>query len=193
MVPDVLMPDPTGHTLLATPNCTTAICALPLLLLHRAFGIEAVHVTTLQAISGTDLPGMHAYQAHDNVVSTLPGEARALETEMAHIFNDAFPVTCMATRVPVWRGHTITLMVKLREQPDANAVPRTLRTHRQISLANAQNILPVWQPECTDNEVLCTVEGIEACQNGWVKMSLRGDNLQAATTGLMVALVRSLV
>ena len=192
MLPEVLEPDTNDHPLLATPNCTTAICALPLALIHAAFGLEAVHVTTLQAVSGTDLPGMPAYQAHDHVVSSLMGEAAALETELAHIFDAAFAISCVATRVPVWRGHTMSLMLKLSSNPQAAELAQVLGAHPQLDVLDPQDRFQVWRPEFSDPDRLCTVESIDRGQDGWVKMSLRGDNLGAATTGLMTDLTLSL-
>lgn len=42
--------------------------------IHDAFGIEAAHVTTLQAISGAGYPGLPSLDILDNVVPYISGE-----------------------------------------------------------------------------------------------------------------------
>ncbi|WP_022708308.1 Asd/ArgC dimerization domain-containing protein [Paracoccus zeaxanthinifaciens] len=188
LAPGMPLPDTRGHQLLATPNCTTAICALPLARLHRAFGIDALHVTTLQAVSGTDLPGMQAHRAHDHVTSVLPGEARALEDELRILFRGAFTTSCMATRVPVWRGHTITLTARLAADATGEQIAAVLSDVPGIHLATAPDAMPLHRPEIVQEDAFCTVEGLRIGPDGWLQLTLRGDNLGMATTGLMVDL-----
>ncbi|WP_282077493.1 hypothetical protein [Epibacterium ulvae] len=193
LMPDVRSAVSSEETLWSTPNCTTAMCALPLALIHKEFGVEAVHATTLQAISGTDLPGMPAYLAHDHVISPLEGEARALERELALLFDRAFPVSCAATRVPVWRSHTISLMIKLgTASVHAEDLARILSHDPKILVASKAPLLPPWQIECVRDDLMCTIDAIQPMPDGWFKMSLRGDNLGQATTGLMASLAKTL-
>jgi aspartate-semialdehyde dehydrogenase len=44
--------------IVTNPNCAVASFAPPLAALHRKFGVEAVAVTTMQAISGAGYPGV---------------------------------------------------------------------------------------------------------------------------------------
>ncbi|MBT8152710.1 hypothetical protein KMP13_02115 [Epibacterium ulvae] len=193
LMPGVQTAAPQDETLWSTPNCTTAMCALPLALLHKKFGIEAVHATTLQAISGTDLPGMPAYLAQDHVISPLDGEARALERELALLFDNSFPVSCAATRVPVWRSHTISLMIKLRNNTvKADDLAQTLSRDPKILVTSKAPLLPPWQIECVRDDLLCAIDAIQPTSDGWFKISLRGDNLGQATTGLMASLAKAL-
>ncbi|MDB6178446.1 hypothetical protein PAF17_13155 [Paracoccus sp. Z330] len=192
LAPGLPLPDTRGHQLVSTPNCTTAMCAAPLAQLHQSFGIEAVHVTTLQAVSGTDLPGMPAYLAHDNVVSSLPGEALALETELNTLFDAAFPVTCIATRVPVWRGHTLSLMVQLRNEARRDEIARLLAETSGIGIRDARENMPLRKPENVDGDTLGVIDTWDLTDTGWLKISLRGDNLGMATTGLMSQLAKDI-
>ncbi len=102
--------------LLATPNCTTVLLCLPLLALHRSFGVEAVTVTALQAVSGADLPGLPWFAIHDRLITSLSGEERALAAETGRLFGQAFPVSAQALRVPVTRGHALAVSVALRRK-----------------------------------------------------------------------------
>lgn len=127
--------DPTGRGFLVTnPNCSTTGMVMALKPLHDAFGVEAVHVTTLQATSGAGYPGVASLDILGNVVPLIPGEEAKLEAEPRKILGrfDAgtgglepaeIAVSAHATRVPVVDGHFMTLSVRLgrRVTPDEAA------------------------------------------------------------------------
>jgi aspartate-semialdehyde dehydrogenase len=165
---------------LATPNCTTAICAQILQALHKIHGVTGATITTLQAISGTDLPGMAAHTIHDQIVGHLESEAKGLSEELALIFNDVFKVDAFATRVPVWRGHTITMSIGLSDQADAAAVHTTLMDAKGIAVSG----LPTGRDRFSPDAPIATVTNIRDGAQG-VLLVLKGDNLEMATTGLM--------
>jgi aspartate-semialdehyde dehydrogenase len=172
---------------LATPNCTTAICAQVLQALHATHGVKGTTITTLQAISGTDLPGMHAHTIHDQVVGHLEGEARGLSEELGVIFENAFVVDVFATRVPVWRGHTVTMSITLKNHADAAAVRATLFATEGIAVSS----LPTGRDRFSSDSSLATVTNIRDGAQG-VLLVLKGDNLEMATTGLMQHALHSL-
>jgi aspartate-semialdehyde dehydrogenase len=109
-----------------------------------------------------------------------------LQNELSHVFSNSFPVNCVATRVPVWRGHTISLTLKLADAAKAVSATETLSNHSRISLLDRDTYYPRPRQEIEATDQLCTIEGIRDGQDGWITMSLRGDNLEAATTGLML-------
>jgi aspartate-semialdehyde dehydrogenase len=112
---------PPGGGIITNPNCSTIGMVLALAPLHRRFGIEAVHVTTLQAISGAGMPGIPALAIHDNVVPFIEGEEDKLETEPRKILGAPEPdgaapirISAQCTRVPVTDGHTALLSIRFR-------------------------------------------------------------------------------
>lgn len=167
-------------THLATPNCTTAICAPVLQTLQAAHGVMGVTITALQAISGTDLPGMPAHAIHDHVVGHLDGEARALSAELGVLFDDAFAVDVFATRVPVWRGHTITLAVTLRDTANAATALATLKAAPGVSIRSGFQGRDRFAPD----ESVAMIADVRDGARG-VLLVIKGDNLEMATTGLM--------
>ena len=210
-IPGRLVELPWGAQHWATPNCTTAMCTLPLQALQTDYGIAAVTITALQAISGTDIPGMQAHAIHDQVVGHLPGEANALSDELGLIFSQAFPIHTFATRVPVWRGHTITLAVELKSSADLSQVEQTLRAmpgiHVLTPCSQAGKGRPLFHP---DNPMVTvgalragvdvgltlstgntTAHGMPGSRTT-IMMTLTGDNLEAATSGLMLAALEHL-
>ncbi len=107
----------------ANGNCSGIILTLALAPLHRTFGIDELHVTTLQGLSGAGYPGVSALDVVDNIVPYIGGEEDKLETEpqrtLGAIGPDglvapaAFDVYPTATRVPVREGHLESVHVRL--------------------------------------------------------------------------------
>ncbi len=64
--------DWTRGFLVTNPNCTTLALVLPLAALERAFGVEMVVVSTMQAISGAGYPGVASLDIVDMSSPTSP-------------------------------------------------------------------------------------------------------------------------
>lgn len=146
MAPDVplLVPEVNAHHLgllegqrfrpgaiLTNPNCSTIGLTLALKPLHDAFGLEAVHVVTMQAISGAGLPGVPSMAITDNVIPFIGGEEDKLETETLKILGDAdIKISAACNRVPVIDGHTECVSVKLRAPASLEEVRRAFEEFR---------------------------------------------------------------
>ena len=115
---------PRGGYIVTNPNCSVMGMAIALAPIEKLFGIEAVHVTTMQAISGAGYAGVASYAILDNVIPFIGGgEEDKIEKEPRKILGrwdgtrhiDA-PITISAqvNRVPVIDGHLMTISVKLR-------------------------------------------------------------------------------
>lgn len=110
--------------IVTNPNCAVMSFAPPLAALHRAFGLESVVVTTLQAVSGAGYPGVSSLDILDNVLPYIPGEQPKAETETQKILgtfeedsvtNADFTVSAQCFRVNVIDGHTASVRVNLKE------------------------------------------------------------------------------
>jgi aspartate-semialdehyde dehydrogenase len=120
-----------GGAIVTNPNCSTIGLVLALAPLHAAFGLEAVHVVTLQAASGAGFPGVSSLELVDNVVPFIGGEEPKVERETLKILGalsddgvaDAnLVVSAQCNRVPVLDGHTECVSVKLRSVASADEV-----------------------------------------------------------------------
>ncbi len=120
-----------GGFIVTNPNCATVGLALALKPLHDAFGIEAVNVTTMQALSGAGYPGVASLDALGNVVPYISGEEDKLATESHKILgeltdegiqNETFVVSAQCNRVPVMEGHLECVSVKFRIPSTIEAV-----------------------------------------------------------------------
>jgi aspartate-semialdehyde dehydrogenase len=100
--------------IVANPNCCVAGLALALAPLHRRFGLETVHVATLQALSGAGYPGRSGLDIVDNVIPHIPGEEEKLEREPLKILGEtdapaSFALSAQCHRVPVLDGHLLSI------------------------------------------------------------------------------------
>ena len=112
-----------GAPVVTNPNCATVGLVMVLKPLHDAFGIDAVDVTTLQAISGAGYPGLSALDILGDAVPFIPGEEEKLCTEPLKILGRrhgsriepaAITISAQATRVPVLDGHLLCVSLRLR-------------------------------------------------------------------------------
>ena len=104
--------------IITNPNCSTIFLSLALAPLVP-FGIEAVTVTTLQALSGAGHPGVASLDAIGNVIPFIGGEEEKIEWETLKILGARFPISAQTTRVPVAHGHTELVGVSLAEKVSA--------------------------------------------------------------------------
>jgi aspartate-semialdehyde dehydrogenase len=94
------------------PNCTTTGLVVSLKPLHDAFGLRAVAMTSLQAVSGAGRQGgVLALDVIDNVIPYIPEEEEKVERETKKILGHwqepvPFTVSCTCMRVNVQDGHT---------------------------------------------------------------------------------------
>ena len=108
--------------IVANPNCSAIVLASALAPLERAFGVERVVATTMQAVSGGGYPGVPSLDALGNVVPYIAGEEDKIERETCKVLGRAFPVSAHAHRVPVVDGHTLAVSVGLTGNPDPTHV-----------------------------------------------------------------------
>jgi aspartate-semialdehyde dehydrogenase len=132
------------------PNCSTATLTLALAPLERRFGIKAVAVTTLQAVSGAGYPGIPSLDILGNVVPFIAGEEEKIERETRKILGKRsgdgitfhpMVVSAQTTRVPVVDGHTGSVFVSLEKRADLDEVREAFRTFsgppQQLGLPSA--------------------------------------------------------
>jgi aspartate-semialdehyde dehydrogenase len=124
--------------IVTNPNCSTIGLAMAIAPIERVFGIDQLHVTTMQAISGAGYAGVPSYAILDNVIPFIGGgEEEKIETEPRKIlgrwdddrFTDApFRISAQVNRVPTIDGHLMTISLKLRDGAvDLDAIRDAIR------------------------------------------------------------------
>ena len=140
-------PYPAPGCIITNPNCSTIGLVLALKPLQDAFGLDAVQVVTMQAISGAGYPGVSALDIMDNVIPYISGEEEKLEKEVIKILGKlksgtggnrasdptdsssipgvdyaGFSVSASCHRVPVLDGHLESVSFKLKSKADPKTI-----------------------------------------------------------------------
>jgi aspartate-semialdehyde dehydrogenase len=125
--------------IVANPNCTATVLVTALAPLHAAFGVEAVFMSSMQAVSGAGYPGVASLDILGNVVPWIKSEEGKVEEETAKMLGTLesgairpAPVTvsAMCHRVAVLDGHSEAVSVRLRGNPGPAAVREALAAFR---------------------------------------------------------------
>jgi aspartate-semialdehyde dehydrogenase len=135
------------------PNCTTTGLAISLKPLHVNYVVEAVVMTSMQAVSGAGRSaGVLALDITDNIIPFIPGEEEKVEKETCKIlgnFHQTFSpadikISSTCTRVSVREGHTETVCVQTKHRCTANNAKESMR---KFSRSLAELDLPSAPPE----------------------------------------------
>ncbi len=125
-----------GGFIVTNPNCATVGLVGALRPIEDAFGIEAIQVTTMQAISGAGYPGVASLDILGNVIPYIGGEEEKMAVEPLkllgtcvgdHIAPASIRISAQCNRVPVLDGHLECVSLKLRKKASADEVVAALR------------------------------------------------------------------
>jgi len=127
--------------IVTNPNCTTVGLAMSLAPLEKAFGVEKVMMTSMQAVSGAGYPGIPTLDILGNVVPFISGEEEKVERETQKLlgkFLDEsvkpgdFAVSAHCNRVPVEDGHTEAISVSLKAKASIEDLVEAWRKFRSL-------------------------------------------------------------
>ena len=125
--------------IVTNPNCTTVGLAMSLAPIDRAFGLDKVIMTSMQAVSGAGYPGVPTLDILGNVIPHIGGEEEKVEREtqklLGKLVGDGvqpgdFAVSAHCNRVPVENGHTETVSVALRAKISREDLLRAWREYK---------------------------------------------------------------
>ena len=138
-----------GGFIATNPNCSAIGLVMALAPLHRTFGVEAVFVATMQAVSGAGYPGVASLDILGNVIPFIPNEEEKLEAETRKLLGvlengvvkDApFKISAQCNRVAVEDGHTESVSIKLKKSAKAEDILEQWHSFRarpqEFSLGN---------------------------------------------------------
>lgn len=141
VIPEI-NPQAIGNSMLiANPNCTTTIAAIPLWVIYKNFGLKKVIISTYQSTSGAGNGGMEeleaetrkvlsgkkagnkifAYPIPFNVIPHIDSfqendytrEEMKVVWETHKIFgDDKIPISCTCVRIPTMRVHSESIVVE---------------------------------------------------------------------------------
>jgi len=121
------------------PNCTTTGLAITLKPIYESFGVNAVIMTSMQALSGAGRsPGVIGLDILDNVIPFIVGEEEKVQRETQKILGTfagksvspaKFNVSSTCTRVNVREGHTESVFVSTQNVCEVDEVVRAMREY----------------------------------------------------------------
>ena len=143
--------------IVTNPNCSTVVLAMALAPL-RQFGVRAVVVSTMQAVSGAGYPGVPSLDILGNVVPFIGGEEEKMQSETQKILGSdggraphAATISAHTNRVAVLDGHTMTVSVDLTTKPQVSEIVAALHDFRgrpqELELPSAPQPPIVVMPE----------------------------------------------
>lgn len=109
--------------IVTNPNCSTIMMVVTLKPLMK-FGIENIHVSTMQAVSGAGYEGVPSMAILDNVIPYIGSEEGKMETESLKLLGDfdgkqvkdaPFWVSAACHRVGVLDGHTMSVWARFKK------------------------------------------------------------------------------
>jgi aspartate-semialdehyde dehydrogenase len=115
---------PGPGAIVTNPNCTSMPVAMVLAPILRSVGVEAVCVSSYQAVSGAGYPGESAWDMIGNVRPHPGNEEAKLAVEPKKILGSLtetgvdladFALSARCVRVPVADGHLVAMQVKTRD------------------------------------------------------------------------------
>jgi aspartate-semialdehyde dehydrogenase len=127
--------------IVTNPNCTTVGLAMSLAPLDRAFGLEKVLMTSMQAVSGAGYPGVPTLDILGNVIPHIAGEEEKVERETQKLLGRLsdgrvkpgdFAVSAHCNRVLVEDGHTESISVSLRSKATLEGLLEAWRKFRAL-------------------------------------------------------------
>ena len=152
-----LVGDAAKGAILANPNCSTIGLVLPLAPLAQAFGLRAVHVVTLQALSGMGAQAPALAEFAGTIAPSIPGEEEKIEAETRRILGRladgsvtpaVLAVAATTNRVAVVDGHTACVSVQFEREASRPAILDAWRTFRgmpqELGLPSAPECPVMW-------------------------------------------------
>jgi aspartate-semialdehyde dehydrogenase len=113
-----------GGYLVTNPNCSAIGLVLALKPLEERFGLDAIFVSTMQAVSGAGYPGVPSLDILGNVVPYIKSEEEKMQEETLKLLGSLkddrvqpleAKISAHCNRVPVEDGHTESVSIKLRK------------------------------------------------------------------------------
>jgi aspartate-semialdehyde dehydrogenase len=128
-----------GGFIATNPNCSAIGLVMALAPLHRSFGVEAIFVATMQAVSGAGYPGVASLDILGNVIPYISKEEEKLEAETKKLLGElrngsvtdaSFKISAQCNRVAVEDGHTESVSIKLKKTAKSEDVLRAWSNFR---------------------------------------------------------------
>jgi aspartate-semialdehyde dehydrogenase len=149
----------TTGKIVTNPNCSTTGLVMALKPIMDRFGLEAIEVVTMQAISGAGYPGVSSLDIMDNIIPYIKNEEEKIQREAKKILGKlkedyiepaSFSLEAQCNRVPVIDGHLLSVFVRIEEKVSLDEVVRALAEFKSLQglkLPTAPENPLIYRPE----------------------------------------------
>ena len=178
VVPEINAEDISKNNgVIANPNCSTIIALVACDALKKEFGIKRMIVTTMQAVSGAGVKGIHdletqiidpnapkeafPYQIAYNLIPQIGDfddlgitkEEWKMQNEGRKIWHDQdLLVNCTCVRVPVLRSHSESITLECEKEVDVQRAREVLKDALGVQLKDDPEHLIYPMPLSTTNQ-----------------------------------------
>ena len=153
------------NKLIANPNCTTAIAAIPLYEIYKKYGLSKVIISTYQATSGAGNGGMSELTEqtknylegnevkNETFVHPIPfnviphidkfQENKYTKEEMKVVWetrkifgDDSLNISCTCVRIPTMRAHSESIVVETKEEINPEEITNILKNTKGVKVVD---------------------------------------------------------
>lgn len=212
VIPEINLHDRSDSRLIANPNCSTAICAIPLWLLDNAYGLKRVRICSYQSVSGSGKKGLEAlkrdngFYSYDIRKTCIPkiGDFNAdaytteevkMKNELRKILNrKKLPISATCVRVPVKRCHALSVSAVLNKEFSIDDVKLLFSTNQALTLYDEpeNDVYPVSTIGANKNGVLIGRIRKDSAEKNSVLFYVLSDNLRRGAAYNAYKIIESL-
>lgn len=214
VVPEINFSLPVNSNLIANPNCSTAICAIPLYLLNKYYGLTRVRICTYQSVSGSGKKGLAALNGIKNdaykydIRSTcIPQigkfdeygyttEENKLRDELRKILLlPDLPIGATCVRVPVKNCHALAVSAVLKKDFDVVNIRSLLATADGLTVLDEPEncIYPVSTVGVNSNKVYIGRIRKEQAEENSILFYVLSDNLRRGAAYNAYKIIKTII
>lgn len=214
VVPEINFSLPVNGNLIANPNCSTAICAIPLYLLNKYYGLTRVRICTYQSVSGSGKKGLAALKGIKNdaykydIRSTcIPQigkfdeygyttEENKLRDELRKILLlPDLPIGATCVRVPVKNCHALAVSAVLKKDFDVVNIRSLLATADGLTVLDEPEncIYPVSTVGVNSNKVYIGRIRKEQAEENSILFYVLSDNLRRGAAYNAYKIIKTII
>lgn len=214
IIPEINLSDINNSRLIANPNCTTAICALPLWLLHKKFKLKRVRFCSYQSVSGSGKKGLLALKGVKSDVyksdirrTCIPQigefsydgyttEELKIRDEIRKIFRlQTLPVSATCVRVPVKYCHGVTVSAVFEDDFTIKEIKNIISESDEIELYDdlSKNLYPTSDIAAGKNKIYVGRIRKDFAENNAVLFYALSDNLRRGAAYNAYKIVTSII
>lgn len=198
VIPEINWYDASKSRLIANPNCSTAICAIPLWILDKKYCLKRVRICSYQSVSGSGKKGLEALKFNngfyyydirktcipkvgDFSTESYTTEEIKLQNELRKILDrPKLPISATCVRVPIKNCHALSISAVLDKPFFLEEVKELFSINNALCVCDdpEQNIYPVATYGTDNNNVFIGRIRKDSAEKNSILFYVLSDNLR---------------